>query len=93
MYSQIYLANLLSPILNSVFEDFLIRILKHSKLRIYFFLEMNSKDESDKEGYLVYENGVFLWPHPPWVTPHGMAHSFIKLHKAVIHLIILVSFL
>ena len=30
---------------------------------------------------------------PSWVTLHAMAHSFIKLHKAVIHVIILVSFL
>ena len=30
--------------------------------------------------------------HPSWVALHGMAHSFIELHKAVIHVIILVSF-
>ena len=30
---------------------------------------------------------------PSWVAPHGMAHSFIELHKAVIYVIILVSFL
>ena len=28
-----------------------------------------------------------------WVTLQGMADSFIELHKAVIHVIILVSFL
>ena len=31
--------------------------------------------------------------HPSWVALHGMAHSFIELHKVVIHVIILVSFL
>ena len=31
--------------------------------------------------------------HPSWVALHGMALSFIELHKAVIHVIILVSFL
>ena len=30
---------------------------------------------------------------PSWVALQGMAHSFIELHKAVIHVIILVSFL
>ena len=30
--------------------------------------------------------------HPSWVALHGMAHSFIELHKAVIHGIVLVSF-
>ena len=29
---------------------------------------------------------------PSWVALHGMAHSFIELHKAVIHGIVLVSF-
>ena len=28
-----------------------------------------------------------------WVALHGVAHSFIELHKAVIHVFILVSFL
>ena len=28
-----------------------------------------------------------------WVTLHGMAHSFIELDKAVVHVIRLVSFL
>ena len=31
--------------------------------------------------------------HPPWVAPHGMAHSFSELDKAVVHVISLVSFL
>ena len=31
--------------------------------------------------------------HPSWVAPHGMAHSFVKLDKAVVHVIKLVSFL
>ena len=31
--------------------------------------------------------------HPSWVALHGMAHSFIELDKAVIHLISLVHFL
>ena len=30
---------------------------------------------------------------PSWVAIHGMAHSFIELDKAVIHVIILFSFL
>ena len=30
---------------------------------------------------------------PSWVALHGMAHSFIELDKAVIHVISLVSFL
>ena len=30
---------------------------------------------------------------PSWVAPHGMAHSFIELDKAVIHVISLVGFL
>ena len=29
---------------------------------------------------------------PPWVALHGMAHSFIELDKAVVHVISLVSF-
>ena len=31
--------------------------------------------------------------HPSWVTLHGMAHSFIELDKAVVHVISLISFL
>ena len=31
--------------------------------------------------------------HPSWVALQGMAHSFIELDKAVIHVIRLVSFL
>ena len=31
--------------------------------------------------------------HLSWVALHGMAHSFIELDKAVIHVISLVSFL
>ena len=31
--------------------------------------------------------------HPSWFTLHGMAHSFIELDKAVIHVIRLISFL
>ena len=30
--------------------------------------------------------------HPCWVALHGMAHSFIELDKAVVHVITLVSF-
>ena len=29
--------------------------------------------------------------HPSWVALHGMAHSFTELHKAVVHVIIVVS--
>ena len=31
--------------------------------------------------------------HLSWVALHGMAHSFVELDKAVIHVISLVSFL
>ena len=31
--------------------------------------------------------------HPSWVTLHGIAHSFIELDKAVVHVISLISFL
>ena len=31
--------------------------------------------------------------HPSWVALHSMAHSFIELDKAVVHVIRLVSFL
>ena len=31
--------------------------------------------------------------HPSWVALHGMAHSFIELHKAVVHVIRLIRFL
>ena len=31
--------------------------------------------------------------HPSWAALHGMAHSFIQLDKAVVHVIVLVSFL
>ena len=34
-----------------------------------------------------------IMTHASWVALNGMAHSFIELHKAVIHVIILVSFL
>ena len=31
--------------------------------------------------------------HPSWVALHGMAHSFMQLNKAVVHVISVVSFL
>ena len=31
--------------------------------------------------------------HPFWVVLHGMAHGFIELDKAVVHVIRLVCFL
>ena len=31
--------------------------------------------------------------HPFWVALHGMAHSFIELDQAVVHVISLISFL
>ena len=31
--------------------------------------------------------------HPSWVALHGMAHSFIELDKATVHVISLISFL
>ena len=31
--------------------------------------------------------------HPSWVALHGMAHSFIELDKAMVHVISLISFL
>ena len=31
--------------------------------------------------------------HPSWVALNGMAHSFIELDKALVHVISLVSFL
>ena len=31
--------------------------------------------------------------HPSWVALHDMAHSFIELDKAVVHVISLVNFL
>ena len=34
---------------------------------------------------------LFTMTHPSWVALHGMAHSFIDLDKAVIHVIKLVS--
>ena len=34
-----------------------------------------------------------IMTHPSWVALHGMAHSFIELDKAVVHVISLVSFL
>ena len=36
---------------------------------------------------------VSTMTHPSWVALHGMAHSFIELDKAVVHVISLVSFL
>ena len=40
---------------------------------------------------------TFCQNSPPspvsWVAPHGMAHSFIELDKAVVHVISLISFL
>ena len=33
-----------------------------------------------------------LSTHPSWVALHSLAHSFIELHKAVIHVMSLVSF-
>ena len=30
--------------------------------------------------------------HPPWMALHGVAHSFIELDKAMIHVVRFVSF-
>ena len=34
-----------------------------------------------------------IMTHLSWVALHGMAHSFIELDKAVVHVISLISFL
>ena len=36
---------------------------------------------------------LFTMTRPSWVALHGMAHSFIELDKAVVHVIRLISFL
>ena len=36
---------------------------------------------------------MFCQNSPPWVALHGMAHSFIELDKATVHVIKLVSYL
>ena len=33
---------------------------------------------------------LFNMTHPSWVALHGMAHSFIELDKAVVHVIRLI---
>ena len=42
-------------------------------------------------GHVLSEPSTML--HLSWVALHGMAHSFNELDKAVVHVIILVSFL
>ena len=37
-------------------------------------------------------SGLSSMTHPYWVALHGMAHSFIELDKAMVHVITLVSF-
>ena len=37
-------------------------------------------------------SGLSAMAHPSWVALHGMAHSFIELDKAVVHVISLVIF-
>ena len=41
--------------------------------------------------YVVSELSTMTWLS--WVALHGMAHSFIELDKAVVHVISLISFL
>ena len=36
---------------------------------------------------------IFTSTHPSWVTLHGMAHGFIELDKAVVHVITLILLL
>ena len=36
---------------------------------------------------------LFTMTRPSWVALHDMAHSFIELDKAVVHVISLISFL
>ena len=38
-------------------------------------------------------SGLSTKTRPSWVALHGMAHSFTKLDRAVVHVISLVSFL
>ena len=42
-------------------------------------------------GHILSELSTMI--HPSWMALHGMAHSFIELDKAVVHVINLVSFL
>ena len=42
-------------------------------------------------GHILSELSIMT--RPPWVALHGMAHSFIELDKAVVHVISLISFL
>ena len=36
---------------------------------------------------------IYTMTHPSWVALHGMAHSFIELYKAVVHVISLVIYI
>ena len=43
---------------------------------------------------ILFSSGLrFVMTLLSWVTLHGMAHGFIELDKAVIHVVSLVSFL
>ena len=42
---------------------------------------------------IVFSSGPCLHCNLCWVALHGMAHSFIELDKAVVHVISLISFL
>jgi len=69
-----------------------------NKAEVYVFLELSCFfDDPTDVGHLISGSSAFsksslnIWS--PWVTLHGMAHSFVELDKAVVHVIRLVSFL
>ena len=71
--------------------------LRSSSFSVLFFaFSYRSWDSQDKNTEVVCHS-LFQWElstmtHPSWVALHGMAHSFIELDRAVIHVISLVSF-
>ena len=71
--------------------------LRSSSFSVLFFaFSYCSWDSQDKNTEVVCHS-LFQWElstmtHPSWVALHGMAHSFIELDRAVIHVISLVSF-
>ena len=44
-------------------------------------------------GFIITVEDLSTMTHLSWVALHSMAHSFIELDKAVVHVIGLVSFL
>ena len=79
--------------LNSILDTFQpVRLVSQCHLFLPFHTVCGVPKARGLEWFAIpFLSELSTMPHLSWGTLHGMTHSFIELHKAVIHVIMLLS--